>query len=120
MLTLEDPQRFAHSRAVGAFLGLAVRKRQSGARDPALRITKAGDEFLRRLLLQCAHYLLARGPDCDLRRFGERVMARRGRAKAAIAVARKLAVRLHHLWATARSINPSTTPSAKRSLRPDR
>ncbi len=100
VLTLEDPRRFAHSRAVGAFLGLTVRKRQSGTRDPALRITKAGDEFLRRLLLQCAHYLLARGPDCDLRRFGERVMARRGRSKAAVAVARKLAVRLHHLWAT--------------------
>lgn len=100
VLTLEDPGRFAHSRAVGAFLGLTVRKRQSGARDPALRITKAGDDFLRRLLVQCAHYLLARGPDCDLSRFGLRVMARRGRAKAAIAVARKLAVRLHHLWIT--------------------
>lgn len=98
VLTLEDPRRFAKSRAVGSFLGLTVRKRQSGARDPALRITKAGDGFLRRLLLQCAHRILARGPDCDLRRFGLRVMARRGRPKAAIAVARKLAVRLHHLW----------------------
>jgi len=88
VLTLEDPRRFANSRAVGPFLGLTVRKRQSGSRDPALRITKAGDPFLRRLLLQGAHYILARGPDCDLRRFGLRVMARRGRAKAAIAVTR--------------------------------
>jgi transposase len=106
ILTLEDPRRFAHSRAVGPFLGLTVRKRQSGDRDPALRITKAGDDFLRRLLLQCAHYILSLGPDCDLRRFGERVMARRGRSKAAIAVARKLAVRLHHLWLTSEVYQP--------------
>ena len=106
VLTLEDPRRFAHSRAVGAFLGLTVRKRQSGERDPALRITKAGDGFLRRLLLQCAHYILSLGPDCDLRRFGERVMVRRGRSKAAIAVARKLAVRLHHLWVNGEVYQP--------------
>lgn len=106
VLTLEDPRRFANSRAVGPFLGLTVRKRQSGSRDPALRITKAGDPFLRRLLLQGAHYILARGPDCDLRRFGLRVMARRGRPKAAIALARKLAVRLHHLWVNGEVYQP--------------
>jgi transposase len=106
VLTLEDPRRFANSRAVGPFFGLTVRKRQSGTRDPQLRITKAGDEFLRRLLLQCAHYILSRGPDCDLRRFGERIMARRGRSKAAIAVARKLAVRLHHLWVNGEVYQP--------------
>ena len=106
VLTLEDPKRFSHSRAVGAFLGFAVRKRQSGARDPALRITKAGDAYLRRLLIQCAHYVLTHGIDCDLRRFGERVLARRGRAKAAVAVARKLAVLLHHLWSTGETYEP--------------
>lgn len=106
VLTLEDPRRFAHSRAVGPYLGLVVRKRQSGSRDPALRITRTGDPFLRRLLLQCAHHILTLGPDCDLRRFGERVMARRGRPKAAIAVARKLAVRLHHLWANGEVYRP--------------
>lgn len=106
VLTIEDPRRFAHSRTVGAFLGLTVRKRQSGARDPALRITKAGDAYLRRLLLQCAHYLLTHGGDCDLRRFGERLRARRGRPKAAIAVARKLAVLLHHLWITGEAYEP--------------
>ena len=106
VLTLEDSQRFAHSRAVGAYLGLVARKRQSGLRDPALRITKAGDAYLRRMLLQGAHYILTLGPDCDLRRFGERMMARRGRHKAAVAVARKLAVRLHRLWATGEVYQP--------------
>ena len=106
VLTLEDPKRFAHSRTVGAFLGLTARKRQSGARDPALRITKAGDSYLRRMLLQGAHYILGHGGDCDLRRFGEHLAARRGKHKAAVAVARKLAVLLHRLWRTGEVYEP--------------
>jgi transposase len=104
VLTLEDPQRFRRSRSVGAYLGLRPRRRQSGEQDPLLRITKAGDPFLRRLLVQCAHYILGPfGPDTDLRRFGLRLVARGGRAgrkKALVAVARKLAVLLHRLWVT--------------------
>lgn len=106
VLTLEDPARFKHSRAVGSFLGLTVRRRQSGARDPALRITKAGDFYLRRLLIQCALRLLTLGPDCDLRRFGEQLRARRGNKKAVVAVARKLAVRMHRLWTTGELYEP--------------
>ena len=102
VLTLEDPQRFAKSRAVGPFLGLCPRRRQSGVQDPQLRITKAGDPLLRRLLVQCAHYILGpHGVDCDLRRYGERLIQRGGKAarkRAIVAVARKLAVLLHHLW----------------------
>jgi transposase len=104
VLTLEDPQRFRRSRSVGAYLGLRPRRRQSGEQDPLLRITKAGDPYLRRLLVQSAHYILGPfGPDTDLRRFGLRLMARGGRAgrkKALVAVARKLAVLLHRLWVT--------------------
>ena len=51
VLTLEDPKRIKDSRMVGAFLGLRPRQNQSGARDPELRITKAGDKDLRRLLV---------------------------------------------------------------------
>jgi transposase len=104
VLILEDPTRFPRSRAVGAYLGLQPRRRQSGERDPQLRITKAGDPFLRRLLVQAAQYLLGpHGPDCDLRRHGERIAGRGGKnakKRAVIAVARKLAVLLHHLWVT--------------------
>jgi transposase len=109
VLTLEDPHRFGSSRTVGSYLGLRSRLRQSGARNPQLRITKAGDGRLRRLLLQCAHALIHRGPDSDLRRFGERLAARGGRAarkKAAVAVARKLAVLLHRLWITGEVYEP--------------
>ena len=113
VLTVEDPKRFARSRQVGAYLGLRPRRRQSGATDPALRITKAGDPFLRRLLVQSAHYILGPfGRDTDLRRFGQRLIARGGRAarkKALVAVARKLAVLLHRLWATGTAYEPLRT-----------
>lgn len=104
VLTLESPDRFDKSRAVGPHLGLTPRKDQSGATDKQLRISKEGDVYLRRLLVSCAHYILGRfGQDSDLRRYGERLTARGGRAakrKAVVAVARKLAVLLHRLWAT--------------------
>lgn len=110
VLILEDPARFPHSRAVGAYLGLTPRRRQSGERDPQLRISKAGDPLLRRLLVQAAHYILGpHGPDTDLRRHGERIAARGGKnakKRAVIAVARKLAVVLHHLWSTAEVYEP--------------
>lgn len=102
VLTLEDPGRFRRSRSVAGYVGLRPRRRQSGDKDPHLGITKAGDPYLRRLLVQAAHHLLGRyGPDCDLRRYGLRLEARGGRGakkKAIVAVARKLAVLLHHLW----------------------
>jgi transposase len=54
VLTIEDPKRIQRSRNVGAYLGVRPRQSQSGQRDPELRITKAGDRDLRRLLVQCA------------------------------------------------------------------
>src|SRR3954467_3728039 len=49
VLTLEDPDRFEKSRAVGAYLGLVPGKDQSGESDPGKRISREGDEMLRRL-----------------------------------------------------------------------
>lgn len=110
VLTLEDPHRFPRSRAVGSFLGLRPRKRASGDRDPECHITKAGDEFLRRLLVSSAHYILGPfGPDTDLRRWGLALAARGRKAakkRAVVAVARKLAVLLHHLWLTQEAYVP--------------
>ncbi len=102
VLVIDDPLRFARSRDVGAYLGMCPGQRQSGNRDPQLRITKEGNRYVRSLLVQCAHYILGHfGEDCDLRRKGEALKARGGRGaskKAAVAVARKLAVLMHRLW----------------------
>jgi transposase len=110
VLTIEDPSLIAKSRNVGSYLGLRPKQRQSGQRDPELRITKAGDRDLRRLLVQCAQYILGPfGEDSDLRQWGLK-LASRGRAtakkKAVIAVARKLSVLLHRLWLTGEVYEP--------------
>lgn len=110
VLTLESPDRFKQSRAVGPYLGLTPRKDQSGQCDKQLRISKEGDVYLRRMLVSCAQYILGRyGQDCDLRRYGERLMLRGGKIakrKAVVAVARKLGILLHHLWATGEVYQP--------------
>ena len=110
VLTIEDPGRFAKSRAVGAYVGLRPRQRDSGEQKPQLRITKAGDRLLRSLLVRCAHYILGPfGPDADLRRSGLRMAERGGAAgkkRAIVAVARRLAVLLHRLWVTGEVYEP--------------
>jgi transposase len=110
VLTLEDPARFPKSRAVASYLGLRPKQRDSGASAPALRITKAGDAFLRRLLVGSAHYILGPfGPDTDLRRWGLTLAGRGGpnaKKRAVVAVARKLAVLLHRLWVTGEVYEP--------------
>jgi transposase len=118
VLTIETPERFARSREVGSYLGLAPGVRDSGQSQPQLRITKQGDAFLRKLLVQAAQYILGPfAPDCDLRRFGEALAKRGGKAakkRAVVAVARKLAVLLHRLWVTGAPYEPlrGTAPSA--------
>ena len=71
VLTLFDKDRFTRSRDVGPYLGLVPRQDDSGERSPQLPITKAGNGYLRRLLIGSAHYILGPfGPLCDLRRSG--------------------------------------------------
>jgi transposase len=84
VLTLEDPYRFEKSRTLGAYLGLVPASDQSGDRDPQRRISKEGDEMLRRLLVGSAHYNILGpfGQDSDLRRHGEKdSLPRRRRRK---------------------------------------
>jgi transposase len=105
VLTLDVPERFARSRDVPAYLGLVPRRSQSGEQDPHLRITKTGNALVRRLLVQCAHYILGpHGPDTRLRRWGLQLAgggtSKRAKRRAIVAVARKLGVLLHRLWVT--------------------
>lgn len=102
VLTVEDRERFQKSRDVGCYVGLRPKRSQSGERDPQLRITKEGDSYLRKMLVQGAHCVLSRrAPDTDLKRWGLKLGARGGRnakKRALVAVARKLAILLHRLW----------------------
>ena len=111
VLTLEDPYRFERSRSVGAYLGLVPARNQSGDRDPQKRISKEGDEMLRKHLVgSAAHYILGPfGSDSDLRRHGKKIASRGGKnakKRAAVAVARKLSVLLHRLWVSGEVYEP--------------
>ncbi len=110
VLTVEDPYRFEKSRSVGAYLGLVPATERSGDNDPQKRISKEGDEMLRKLLVGSAHYILGPfGSDSDLRRHGEKIASRGGKnskKRAAVAVARKLSVLLHRLWVSAEVYDP--------------
>ncbi len=116
VLTLESPHRLRSNRDVGPFLGLVPKKDSSGDMDKELSITKAGNKYLRRLLVGCAQYILGHfGEDCDLRRFGERIIERSptksNKRKAVVATARKLAVLLHSIWLNGSEYKPFRNPS---------
>ena len=72
--------------------------------------SSTGNTYLRRLLVQASQYVLGRfGPDSALRRWGLKLAAsggKRGKKRAVIAVARKLAVLLHHLWKSGERYQP--------------
>jgi transposase len=110
VLSLEDPGRFPDPRQAGPFLGLTPRRDQSGEVDKQLGITHSGNTMMRRLLVGSAQYIMGPfGPDCDLRRFGERLAARGGKSakkRAVVAVARKLGVLLMKLWQSGQPYEP--------------
>lgn len=110
VLTIEDKGRFARSRDVGCYLGMRPRRGDSGESQPQMRITKEGDPYLRKLLVQGAHGTMSYGaPDSDLKRWGKALAARggkRGKKIAVVAVARKLGILLHRLWVTGEVYEP--------------
>jgi transposase len=113
VLTLDRPDAAAN-RSAGAFLGLRPGQSQSGESDPQRRISKTGDSYLRSLLVQSAQYILGRfGPDSALRRWGLKLASsggKRGKKRAIVAVARKLAVLLHSMWRSSEHFQPFPQP----------
>jgi len=110
VLLLEDPRRFRNGRAVGAYLGLVPRRRQSGNKDPQLGISKVGDGYMRALLVQCGQYILGPfGQDSALKCKGLRIVEGGGKGakkRAIVAVARTLACVLYRLWVTGERYRP--------------
>lgn len=97
---VEDPTRFKSSRTVGGHFGLTPRRFQSGEMDNPGRISRAGDADVRACLYSAANSLLTRTKArSDLKNWGLRLMRKRGRKHATVAVARKLAIILHLMWA---------------------
>jgi transposase len=97
--TVEDPGRFARSRAVGAHLGLTPRQYQSGEVDRGGRISRCGDTLARTLLYEAAVVILYRVKRASsLKDWALAIAKRSGMGKARVALARKLSVILHSVW----------------------
>ena len=110
VLTVEEAERFQKSRDVGCYVGLRPKRNESGERQPQLGISKEGDLYLRKMLVQGAHHILSkRGPDTDLKRWGLKLAEHGGKnakKRAIVAVARKLAILLHRLWVSGEVYEP--------------
>jgi transposase len=93
---IEDPDNFKRSRSVGAWLGLTPRRYQSGEVDYDGHISRRGDRHVRGLLFEAATVILTRSSaESGLRTWGLKLRERIGFKRAAVAVARKLAVTMH-------------------------
>lgn len=111
--TVDQPQRFVHSRAVGAHVGLTPRRHQSGEIDYDGGISKSGDTMLRTMLYEAAQTLLKQsGKWSWLKAWGMRVAQRRGLRRAIVAVARRLAVILHRMWTDGTDFRWGSEPTA--------
>jgi transposase len=104
---VECPENFACSRAVGAWIGLTPRRYQSGEVDYDGHISRRGDSHLRGLLYEAATSLLTRvRADSTLRSWGLSLKKRIGFKRAAVALARKMAVVLHAMWRSGADFDP--------------
>ena len=106
------PDHFRCSRAVGAYLGLTPRRRQSGESDHSAGVSKRGDKLLRSYLFEAAACLLIRVQrPSALKAWGVGLVQRLGFKRAAVAVARKLSVVLHAMWRENRPFQAWPTPA---------
>jgi transposase len=96
VLTIGDPTRFRCGKQVASYLGLIPAEDSSGGRQRLGHISKQGNALLRGLLVEAAHSAAQREP--ELRRCYRRLAMKKNRSIAAVAVARKLAVRLWWMW----------------------
>jgi transposase len=97
--TIDIPARFKHSRSVGPSLGLTPVLNQSGESHRVGRVSLCGDEMMRSLLYEAAQVMISRVQKWSwLKAWAMNVAKRRGRQKAIVALARRLAVIMHRIW----------------------
>jgi len=113
VLTVGPVARFANSRKLVSYLGLNPGEDSSGGHQRLGHISKQGNEMLRWLLVEAGHGAAQFDP--ELRRKYQRLVFRRGRNVAKVALARHLAVRLYWTLRQASSATPPVrTPGSPR------
>lgn len=94
---------------MGAWLGLTTRRYQSGEVDYDGHISRRGDSHLRGLLYEAAVTVLTRSQvDSGLRTWALKLRERIGFKRAAVALARRLAVTMHAMLKSGELFDPTT------------
>jgi len=111
--TVGDAREFKNGRQLAAWMGLVPRQHSSGGKQTLLGISKRGDSYLRTLMIHGARSVIRFAenktqPDSWLRK----VMARRNKNVAAVALANKNARIVWALLANDRTFRPDYTPAA--------
>jgi transposase len=98
--TLGSPTHYRNGRQVSASLGLVPKQYSSGDEPLLLGISKRGDKYLRTQLIHGARSVVSRvaGRSDPLSVWLQGLVARRGKNKAAVALANKTARRLWAIW----------------------
>jgi transposase len=98
--TVDVPARFRKSKSVGAVFGLTPSRDQSGERERPGAISRCGDEMMRTALYEAAQIVLTHSARWSwLRAWAMKIARHRGRKKAIVALARRLGVIMHRIWA---------------------
>jgi len=97
--TVDVPARFRKSKSVGAVFGLTCSRYQSGESERSGRISRCGDEMMRVMLYEAAQVMLTRTNKWSwLKAWAMQIARRRGKKRAIVALARRLAVIMHRIW----------------------
>ena len=104
---VSEPHRFRRSADVGSYLGLTPRLHQSGSVKRVGRITKMGSGAARNLLVGAStQFMKCSDPGTQLHAWASQVEQRRGRGRARVALARKLAVLMLSMWKSGEIYQP--------------
>jgi transposase len=96
---VDQPQRFAKSKSVGAHFGLTPSRYESGEIAYDGRISKCGDSSVRGALYEAANATMHNTKKWSwLKSWAVEIAKRRGMEKAKVALARRLAEVLHRMW----------------------
>jgi transposase len=91
-----DINVFPNPKSLVGWSGLAPSLNESAGKSSNGHITKKGSKYLRRMLVQCAHVIAGHRPN-RLRFFFQRILMKKGKKIAIVALARKLLSIIHHL-----------------------
>lgn len=104
---IDDVKRFKDASHLESYLGLTPGENTTGFKQRRTRITKAGQPRLRHALGQAALVFRRLRPEDPMVRWAEQVAERRGKQKALVALARKMARTLWAMWRDGTRYDPS-------------